>query len=174
MVPSSYCAVTKPVSSISVTRAQGAPQAQIATYPVTIDGQEFEIEAVALTDSNGNELLGQQSMADSVPVTLASDQAAIPVNQAPTSGNIATYPDVDVAGTATVVLATNPDRLKIILQNTGANNIRVGDSNVSPARGLRLLPNAVIVYDQPNCPPGPIYACAETGTSTVAPQEIES
>lgn len=42
-------------------------------------GHLVESEAVTLTDGDGNELLGQKTMADSVPVVFASNQPALPL-----------------------------------------------------------------------------------------------
>jgi hypothetical protein len=65
-------------SFIIVATASGPEQLQ--AWLNTISGQPVLTEAVTLTDSSGNEKIGQQPSAASVPVVLPSDQQALPIN----------------------------------------------------------------------------------------------
>lgn len=66
------------------------------------------------------------------------------------SNGLTTVADVAVDNTAGGVqlAAANSNRKKIILQNVGAANVRVGDaSNVAAGRGIRLTPGASMTLD---------------------------
>jgi len=49
--------------------------------------------------------------------------------------------------TATSVLAYNADRRQAIIQNHGAVDLRVGDSNVSASRGIKVAPGGTVILD---------------------------
>jgi hypothetical protein len=148
---------------------------KLATYEFENDnGDDVQSEAVTLTDSAGDELLGVKPSAESLPVVLASDQAAIPVEiTSPTStlNNGAETPITSAAAVA--ILAANPSRKQAIIQNTGAANIRVGVAGVTATTGLRLTPNAVYTYTNPNIYQGALYAIAEAASSVAFAQEAD-
>lgn len=58
-------------SDVKVTPGSGA---NVATYSFSEDAETKQIQRVTLNKSAGTELIGQTTMAGSVPVTLASDQ----------------------------------------------------------------------------------------------------
>lgn len=62
---------------------------------------QFRAFHTNLRDSSGNELLGQKTMANSVPVAIASDQSAIPVSHSDTSPATQNVTIQDTASTTT-------------------------------------------------------------------------
>ena len=84
-----------------------------------------------------------------------SDRAAdyrrvVGVFQIQQPNTITTTADVTVTGAATgvQVVAANANRRKLIIQNVHASeNVRVGDSNITSTRGIRLVPGASITLD---------------------------
>lgn len=86
-----------PNSFVQVNNATSLGK-KLATYEFLEGADVVESEAVTLTDSDGNELLGQKVMAGSVPVVFASDQSPIPVAVTPLASG---------TGTLTKIPATN-------------------------------------------------------------------
>jgi hypothetical protein len=91
---------------------------KLATYEfVDGGGDTVESEAVTLTDAAGNELLGQKPMADSVPVTLASDQTPIPIAIVPNPAGTGTLTVIPSANVPTAFLPADPTRLGFSIVN---------------------------------------------------------
>lgn len=72
-----------------------------------------------LRDSSGNELLGQKAMAASVPVAIASDQSAYPVNQGSPNTVGSAWP-VAIALGGSAVSSTNPFPVQLLNTPIGA------------------------------------------------------
>lgn len=120
---------------------------------------------------------GQKTMAASTPVVIASDQSAIPISGSITISNVAGTLDngaeTAVAGSAVQVLAANSNRRKLIIQNTGSANVRVGTTGVTTTTGFRLTVGATILFDSPECPTNAIFSIREGAvSSTVFAQEV--
>lgn len=81
--------------------------------------------------------------------------------------------EVSVTTSATLLIAAYDGRKKLIIQNNGAANVRVGAEGVTATTGLRLLPNAVAIFDMPHVPTSAVYAISESGTNLVLVQAIE-
>lgn len=78
-----------------------------------------------------------------------------------------------VSSTAVQVAAALSTRKKLIVQNTGTGNVRIGTTGVTATTGLRLTPGSVITFDNPNIVTNAIFAIREGGTdSIVLAQEI--
>lgn len=151
------------------------PGIKLATYGFTnTGGDQVQSEAVTLTDSSGDELLGAKPSAESLPVVFATDQApiAVDITSAPSTLNNGDETAV-ASGAAVQILAANPSRKQAIIQNTGSANIRVGVIGVTATTGLRLTPNAVYTYTNPNVYQGAIYAIAESSSSVAFAQEAD-
>lgn len=88
------------------------------------------------------------------------------------TGALANGAETAVSSVAVSVLAANTARKKLILQNTGANNVRVGIAAVTATTGFRLSAGQAIVFDMPHCPTNAIFAIREAADSTVLAQEI--
>lgn len=88
------------------------------------------------------------------------------------TGTLANGAETAVSSSAVSVLAANASRKKLILQNTGANNVRVGVSGVTATTGFRLTAGAVVIFDMPHCPTTQIFAIRESADSTVLAQEV--
>lgn len=63
-------------------------------------------------------------------------------------------------------------RLTAIIQNKGGANVCIGPVGVTAATGLRLIPNMIEIFDQPNIVRGEIWAIGEAADSLVFAQEI--
>lgn len=87
-------------------------------------------------------------------------------------GTLANGAETAVSSVAVSVLAANTARKKLILQNTGANNVRIGVSGVTATTGLRLSSGASIIFDMPHCPTTQIFAIREAADSTILAQEV--
>ena len=57
---------------------------------------------------------------------------------------IVTVVDITVAGVVVTLAAANAGRREVHIQNVGAGNIRVGDTNVAAARGIQLTPGQAV------------------------------
>jgi hypothetical protein len=161
--------VTKTNASIQINKTTVPGGFKVATYQyVDGGGNTVESEAVTLTDSDGNELLGQQLSIESVPVVIASDQSPVPVVGAP--ANLTNGHETAVPGPAAVqILAANAIRAWAIMQNTGTANIRVGvDNTVTATTGLRLLPNATITSNEFGNWTGDFWAIPEGVDGSIA------
>jgi hypothetical protein len=90
-------------SDVKVTPGSGR---NVATYSISEDTETKELQRIVNSDSSGSEIeavvVGQDTMAASLPVVIASDQSAIPV----TVGTVTTITNVvhvdDNAGSLTV------------------------------------------------------------------------
>lgn len=81
--------------------------------------------------------------------------------------------EFSVSNTAVLLLPENLIRKKLIIQNTGVANVRVGDATVSPTNGTRLIPNGTMIIEMPDVPQNALYAIREGGVdSIVFAQEI--
>jgi len=90
---------------------------------------------------------GQATMANSLPVTMASDQSAIPVAGTVASLNRATAgsPTVVAIGTgSTSILGANAARKGLDLQNIGANPI-----TIDPSGGTVVAGTGIVLNPQP-------------------------
>lgn len=96
----------------------------------------------------------------------------VPVTMTVT-GTLANGAETSVAGSAVQVLAANTNRRKVIVQNTGLANVRIGVTGVTATTGMRLVPNGHLLLEMPNCPTQAIFAIREGAvSSTVFAQEI--
>ena len=78
-----------------------------------------------------------------------------------------TYEDVAVTDPSAQVLASNANRKEVILQNIGANPLRIGDSNVSNTRGIQISPNSSFILTST----ASVYAYSASG-STLSIMEV--
>ena len=77
---------------------------------------------------------------------------------------------VTVLDTATLILADNPKRLSVIINNVGDETVYIGQTDsVTSADGVPLLQNATLTEDSGGtkvyC--GPIYGITASSTSDV-------
>ena len=97
------------------------PGKKVATYEyVDGGGNVVESEAVTITDSAGQEMIGPRIAADSIPVTLATDEPAIPV--APVKSTSTNVTAIAAAVLPTILLAPNPSRLGFTIVNTSTTD----------------------------------------------------
>ena len=101
---------------------------------------------VALGDISG--VVGQQTMANSLPVVIASNQSAITITQSFSQGNAPTFATVGIIS-ATTGLAGGT-YAKLMFCNTSTNTISLGFDNAAVTnRGIVLRGGEKIVIDGP-------------------------
>jgi hypothetical protein len=88
------------------------------------------------------------------------------------TGTLNNGAETPVSSGAVIVLAANANRKAAIVQNTGSNNVRIGSLGLTANTGLRLIPNAIAIFDEDFVDQGDIYAIRETADSIVFAQEI--
>lgn len=88
------------------------------------------------------------------------------------AGTLANGAETAVSSSAVSVLAANTARKKLILQNTGANGVRIGIAAVTATTGMRLAAGQAVVFDMPHCPTNAVFAIRESADSTVLAQEV--
>ena len=155
-----------PNSFVQVNATTVPAGKKLATYEFLEGSDVVESEAVTLTDANGDEVIGAKPMAESLPVTFATDQTPLAVTSAPST--LEPGGETAVSNVAVLVLAANPLRTSAIVQNTGTANIRVGAPGVTTTSGLRLIPNAIAEYGAPGVYQGELWAIREGGADSVA------
>jgi hypothetical protein len=156
----------------------------IGSGDITIAPGDVEIGAVEIKDVTGENRAavdgtGRISVVDSAVLgavdgvegkldTLHTDLSAV--------GTATTNDDVTVDSTSggVQILASNSSRKGFIVQNTGANNIRVSiGNNPTTTHGIQLAAGASLAMSAPNCPTGAIKAIREGGSnSTCAAIEV--
>lgn len=88
-------------------------------------------------------------------------------------GTLANGVEIAVAGVAIQLIAANPDRKKLILQNTGAASVRIGTTGITATTGFRLAAGAILIFDMSDCPSNAIVAIREGAVSSIVlAQEI--
>lgn len=107
------------------------------------------------------ELIGQQTMANSLPVVIASDQVESPVR-----GTLANGLETVINAVAAQVIAANATRKYLAIQNTGTANIRVGVAGVTATTGIRLTAGAT--WTPTVVPTSAIFAIREGANNSVA------
>lgn len=148
------------------------PASQIVTGTVAAtQSGEWDVN---IEDSAGNALT---STASALDVNIKSTGVTQPVSGTVTvdfvAGTLNNGAETAVTGSAVQVLAANANREKLIVQNTGVANVRVGTTGVTTTTGFRLTVGATVIFDEPNCPTNAIFAIREgTVSSTVLAQEI--
>lgn len=125
--------------------AQPAIPLEYAPLKMTDDGERLKVEATV-----------------SGTVTVAQP-----------AGTITNGAETAVGAAAVQVIAANSSRKKLIVQNTGQGDVRVGVSGVTATTGLRLVKNGSVIFDMPNCPTQAIFAIRDGAvSSTVLAQEV--
>lgn len=100
--------------------------------------------------------------------TVAVTQSTTPWVVSQQSGTITNGAETAVSSTAVQILASNVNRKKYIIQNTGTANIRVGTTGVTATTGARVVPNGTLLFEMPNCPTQAIFAIRENTTDSIA------
>lgn len=156
--------------SWSVTNLNGAGAAAVNIQDggnsITVDGTVSISGSVAVTGP----LTDTQLRATPVPVsgTVAVTQSTSPWVVSQQSGTITNGAETAVSSTAVQILASNANRKKYLIQNTGAANIRVGTTGVTATTGARVVPNGTLLIEMPNCPTQAIFAIRETAVDSIA------
>lgn len=126
---------------------------------------------VNIHDSSGANIVnGQQTMANSVPVVIASDQTAIPVSIS--AGALALTPSSNqinvAAGPTATPLAgvlTQVDELVIVANLTNTGNIYLGSAAVTTGNGLIMEPGRSVTLESVNLNTVYIQGTAGEGVS---------
>lgn len=150
--------VAQPNSFVQVNKSTTPGGKKLATYEFLDDDANcVESEAVTLTDSAGNEILGPKPDTEALPVVVALQPSTLQTGH-----------EMPVTNVAVLVIPANARREAGLVQNTGSANIRVGAAGVTPTTGFRLVPNQTIIYGQPNVNLDDIWAIREGATDSVA------
>ena len=115
-----------------------------------------------VVDGSGNmaALVQPTTPADVQPVLLSNTQ--IDALKAQPAAAMAAGDATPVSSTVVELLAANPNRKKLLVQNYGTGNVRVStNSGMTAADGIRLIPNGTLEDAMPNCHTGAIYAIRE-------------
>ena len=75
-----------------------------------------------------------------------------------------------VSNVAVQILAASTSARVLILQNTGANAVRIGAAAVGATTGFRLAAGVIAIFDAPAITRGALFAIRETLDSTVLAQ----
>jgi len=105
----------------------------------------------------------------SVMVACLSD-GTLKVSSQATGQTTGKYNQVGVGTSATLVIASNTDRISLAVKNLGSSDMYIGfDSSVSSSNGWRVEPGAGVSFEYYL---GPIYAVSPSGTQKMAYMEI--
>lgn len=111
---------------------------------------------------------GQKAMAASTPVVIANDQSTIPVTLSTSNASLQNGAEVVINNVAAQIIAANPNRKGLIIQNTGSNNIRIGAAGVTNVTGTRLTPGMLIAWAGDGTPVNAIFGIREGASNSVA------
>lgn len=108
---------------------------------------------------------------DAKPVEVNDDGEVVVTTAAAVPGTITTAADQATAtGSNTSIAAANSSRKQIIIQNVDATDaVRVGDTNITATRGIRLAAGESVTLEVT----AQIFARAEAGTPSVAVTQIQ-
>ena len=152
--------MSKGVTSNAKIGVQKATNAEtfLAGYAYVDEaGECVQSEAVTLTDSCGNEVLGPKPAASSIPVVATSLPSTLHLGE-----------EIAVSSAAVLLIDANPNRTTALVQNTGSANIRVGPAGVTASTGLRVVPNQTVFYEEPNVNKDAIWGIREGTSDSVA------
>lgn len=135
-----------------------------------------------LQDNTGAAItLGQKVMASSIPVTIASDQSAIPASQSGT-WIISTKTDLSPAAPATdtvgvtsaTAVASNASRKGLVIVNVSVNKVSFGMAGNTAVlnSGITLYPGGTWVMDEYTFDTGAVTAIASAASSVISIQEL--
>lgn len=158
----------------------------VVTLDEPIDVNVLSIPEVEIKNDSGNPIpvSGTVTITDgSGPVTVdgtvAVTQSTSPwvvsgtVTATNSGGTLANGAETAVGAAAVQVLAANASRKKLIVQNTGIGDVRIGVSGVTATTGVKLIRNGSLLLDMPDCPTQAIFAIRDGAvSSTVLAQEV--
>ena len=146
----------------------GGSSSTTVTYNVTPPSLSNGQTAPLQGDTAGNLLVsvnalgkvGQQNMAGSFPVVLASNQSAIPINLQDGSGAAVNKGQTNMAGSLPMVLASNQSAIPINLQDGGGSSVVKGQATMAGS-----LP-VVLASDQASIPTSTSYVSVKNEMDT--------
>lgn len=175
--------ITDGTTDLSITVGGAAKvDGSATTQPVSGPLTDTQLRATPVPVSGP--LTDTQLRATPVPVSGPLTDTQLRATPVPVSGTITasvTFPtgtlnngaETAVAAVAIQVLAANANRNKLIIQNTGAANVRIGTTGVTATTGFRLAAGTVMIIDNPECPINAIFAIREGAVSSIVlAQEI--
>lgn len=134
-------AVTQPISAVSLPLPTGAAtEATLATRASEATLATLLLNSTFTARVN---VLGQNTMANSTPVVIASDQSAIPVTFG--GAAVATVTSVSVSTTVATLSASNSAKTKVIVYNeSGTLFVKLGSGATSASYSYRLTANSTL------------------------------
>lgn len=128
---------------------QLAPSTQNPDLPMTVH--------VSKTSADGTNL----------QITTGSWGAGTTADLSGSSGSLKNGAETAVSSAAVQVLAANSARKRAVIQNTGNANVRVGITGVTAATGVRVVPNGLVILENPNCEKNAVYAIREGAADSI-------
>lgn len=127
------------IGDVTVNNGAGvnAVNVQDGGNSLTVDAPVGTPVFVRLSDGAAA-LIGQKTMALSIPVVIASDQASFPVTASLATTTAGTPAGVTVSTAATLLKASNANRKAIIITNNGVGNLYIGHTNAVTASGANM------------------------------------
>lgn len=160
------------IGTLDIPGNPGIPARPFVYTPLkmTDDGECLKVSlcdtTVAVTGTVNTRFLACET--DSVSVCIDE-----PLEVAYIGGTLNNGVQTSVSSVAIQIVEANVNRKKLIIQNVGNANIRVGTTGVSATTGIRLSPNGVAIFDMPDCPTNAIFAIREgLFNSTVLVQQV--
>lgn len=126
--------------------------------------RDFKAESKSESDETQAKIDSTNTKLDSL---IANQTNGTQITQIVNStGTWANGVETAVAGTAVQIQAVNASRKKLIIQNVGVANARIGISGVTATTGTRLVPGGVMILETPFIETNAIFAIREGGAST--------
>lgn len=127
--------------------------------------------SLAAIDAGIPAALGQTTMANSMPVVIASDQSAIPVTfTAPATTTLATVTSVAVSTTVATLSVSNSAKQKVVVFNeAGTLFVKLGSGATSASYSYRLTANTTLEIEGYA---GIVTAIKQSGTSAALVTEV--
>lgn len=146
------------------TLGSRATEATLVAVLAAVDQLEAHVDSLeALTQGVRDRLPLALTAAGNLKTALVDASGATLQNGAETA----------VAAAAIQVIAANPSRKVLVLQNVGPAIVRVGASGVTATTGLRIASGGERIFTMPFCPTNAIYAIREGALdSTVFAAEV--
>lgn len=144
--------------------------AGLASESTLNDIKNLETDANALLDAL---ILEVQNLSNLTINILANQDAQLISTQAITTEIskpgvwVSDGPQVNVSNTIAILRPATLNRKKLIIQNIGNSNVRIGTVLVTSNTGIRLLAGQTLTLTAPYCETNAIYAIREGETDSI-------
>lgn len=104
------------------------------------DPRDGKFTAVVLTS------VTSQTITIGISQQAADYKRTVGIVQVDQPNSITTTADVAVTAAVITIIGSKPNRRAIHIQNLGPGNIRLGETGISPTRGLQLVPGQPVTF----------------------------